>query len=59
VPAVRDRTVELAAAARPQRAPVIEAEEAPAAEPQVSPISAFAPTAYDGRAGLLSGRGLY
>ena len=59
VPAARAGTVELAAAARPQRAPVAEAEEAPEVEPQVSPVSAFAPTAYDARAGLLSGRGLY
>jgi len=60
VPAAPARTVEFAAAARPQRAPVVEAEdEAPAVAPQVSPVSAFAPPAYDGRAGLLSGRGLY
>jgi rare lipoprotein A len=59
VPAVPARTVELAAAARPHAArPVAQIELAPA-EPEVSPVSAFAPARYDGRAGLLSGRGLY
>ena len=41
---------------RPRR-PFAQAE--PAAEPEVSPVSAYAPVRYDGRAGLLSGRGLY
>jgi rare lipoprotein A len=59
VPAAPARTVELAAASRPHPEPAVEADEAPPAEPQVSPVSAFAPTGYDGRAGLLSGRGLY
>jgi len=59
VPAAPARTVELAAAARPQPAPGFEKDELPPAEQAVSPVSAFAPTAYDGRAGLLSGRGLY
>ncbi|HEX5211392.1 MAG TPA: septal ring lytic transglycosylase RlpA family protein [Pseudolabrys sp.] len=59
VPAVPARTVELAAAARPQPAPALEQDELPPAEQAVSPVSAFAPAAYDGRAGLLSGRGLY
>ena len=55
----RARTVELAAASRPQPEPRRRADEAPPAEPQVSPVSAYAPTRYDGRAGLISGRGLY
>ncbi len=38
-------TVELAAASRP--------------EPQVSPVSAYAPVRYDGHVGFMSGRGLY
>jgi peptidoglycan lytic transglycosylase len=38
-------TVELAAATRP--------------EPDVSPVSAYAPVRYDGHAGFMSGRGLY
>ena len=41
------------AAATVARAPL------PAAEPEVSPVSAYAPTRYDGRAGFMSGRGLY
>ena len=45
-------TVELAAATRPQ---VTVHDEAP----QVSPVSAYAPTRYDGSAGFMSGRGLY
>ncbi len=60
VPAVRagrEQTVELAAATRPEssvaRAPL------PDAEPDVSPVSVYAPTRYDSHAGLLSGRGLY
>jgi rare lipoprotein A len=46
------QTVEFAAAARarPPRAD---------AEPQASPISAYAPTRYDGQAGFMGGRGLY
>jgi rare lipoprotein A len=60
VPAVhvaREQTVELAAAARAQ--PPIARALLPAAEPAASPVSAYAPALYDGRAGLLSGRGLY
>jgi hypothetical protein len=57
VPAVRAQTVELAAAARPHAGPAY--AEATAPEPQASPVSAYAPVGYDGRAELLSGRGLY
>ncbi len=59
VPAVPAHTVELAAAARPQAARPFAQAELPPAEPEVSPVSAYAPVRYDGRAGLLSGRGLY
>ena len=60
VPAVVPaHTVELAAAARPQAAPPFAQAERPAVEPEVSPVSAYAPVRYDSRAGLLSGRGLY
>ena len=58
VPAVPARTVELAAASRPQAAPIARAP-LPDAEPEASPVSAYAPARYDGRAGFLSGRGLY
>ena len=47
-------TVELAAARRPQSA-VRRAEAAPA----TSPVSAYAPSRYDGSVGFMSGRGLY
>jgi peptidoglycan lytic transglycosylase len=47
VPAVPSHTIEFAAASRAQ------------AEPEVSPVTAFAPTSSDGRAGFISGRGLY
>ena len=60
VPAVhapRQQTVELAAAARPQ--PPLARDELVDEEPDVSPVSAYAPPSYDSRAGLLSGRGLY
>jgi rare lipoprotein A len=60
VPAVRagrEQTVELAAATRPE--PSMARAPLPDAEPEVSPVSAYAPTRYDSRAGLLSGRGLY
>jgi rare lipoprotein A len=60
VPAVhapREQTVELAAASRPEppygRAPLRDAE------PAASPVSAYAAVRYDGRAGFMSGRGLY
>jgi rare lipoprotein A len=60
VPAVAPaRTVELAAASRPQAAPYVTRAPLPAAEPEASPVSAYAPAHYDGRAGFLSGRGLY
>ena len=55
-------TTELAANARPR--PVAQAQtiartahSAPA--PSTSPVSAYAPTRYDGHAGFMSGRGLY
>jgi rare lipoprotein A len=57
VPAVRAQTVELAATTHPHAGPAY--AEATAPEPQASPVSAYAPVGYDGRAGLLSGRGLY
>jgi peptidoglycan lytic transglycosylase len=59
VPAVPAHTVELAAAARPQAVRPFAQAELPPAEPEVSPVSAYAPARYDGRTGLLSGRGLY
>ena len=59
VPAVPARTVELAAASRPQATPTVTRAPLPAAEPEASPVSAYAPARYDGRAGFLSGRGLY
>ncbi len=59
VPAVPAHTVELAAAARPQATRPFARAELPPAEPEVSPVSAYAPVRYDSRAGLLSGRGLY
>jgi hypothetical protein len=62
-------TTELAASARPRmaeavtRAPLSAPLSAPLAapeEPAVSPVSAYAPARYDGgRAGFMSGRGLY
>ena len=59
VPAAPARTVEFAAASRPQAAPAVARASLPAAEPEASPVSAYAPARYDGRAGFLSGRGLY
>ena len=58
--APRAQTVELAAAARPQ-APRIRRPraDAPPWSLRVSPVSAYAPTRYDGSAGFMSGRGLY
>jgi rare lipoprotein A len=50
-------TTELAAASRPQAVETV--ERRPLAEPAVSPVSAYAPTRYDSRAGFMSGRGLY
>jgi rare lipoprotein A len=59
VPAAPAQTVELAAAARPHAAQPFAQAELPPAENEVSPVSAYAPARYDGRAGFLSGRGLY
>lgn len=52
-------TTELAAAARPVRAEPL--ARPPISEPVLapSPVSAYAPTRYDGHAGFMSGRGLY
>jgi rare lipoprotein A len=52
-------TVELAAAARPHAVETVARAPLPDAEPAVSPVSAYAPTRYDGGAGFMSGRGLY
>ncbi len=57
--ASRAPTTELAAAARPQPVRTVASSELPAAEPEVSPVSAYAPTRYDQPAGFMSGRGLY
>jgi rare lipoprotein A len=62
VPAVRSapaRTVEFAAAARPQASRAVVGGPLPDAEPEVSTVSAYAPAHIDGRAGFMSGRGLY
>jgi rare lipoprotein A len=53
------RTVELAAAARPQAAPPFARALRPAEEPEVSPVSAYAPVRNNAPAGFISGRGLY
>jgi rare lipoprotein A len=60
VPAPPDRPYRLGEGARevPAVAPARTVELA-AAEPEASPVSAYAPARYDGRAGFLSGRGLY
>jgi rare lipoprotein A len=56
LPAVDAPTTELAAAARPRMNDMVRREpEIPAP----SPVSAYAPKAYDIRAGFISGRGLY
>jgi len=56
-------TTELAAATRPLTAPsqrqAIARAPISAPVPTVSPVSAYAPTRYDGHAGFISGRGLY
>ena len=57
--APRAPTMELAAAARPHAVQIVDRAPLPAAEPAVSPVSAYAPTRYDGEAGFMSGRGLY
>ena len=49
-------TVELAAASR---SPAVTRASLPDAEPEASPVSAYAPVRYDARAGFMSGRGLY
>jgi rare lipoprotein A len=59
VPAVQAPTTELAAAARPRAAAPVMREPLADAEPVVSPVSAYVPNRYDGRAGFMSGRGLY
>jgi hypothetical protein len=51
--ALRAPTTEFAAAARPN--PAVTADP----EPEVSPVSAYAPTRYDQAPGFMSGRGLY
>ena len=53
------RTVELAAASRPQGAPAFARAPLASAEPEASPVSAYAPVRYDARTGFMSGRGLY
>jgi rare lipoprotein A len=52
-------TTELAAAARPQAFEAVTRRALVPAEPAVSPVSAYAPSRYDGQAGFMSGRGLY
>jgi rare lipoprotein A len=58
-PQPRPQTTELAAAARPHALPTVTRAPLPQAEPAVSPVSAYAPTRYDGHTGFMSGRGLY
>jgi rare lipoprotein A len=55
--AVPSHTVELAAASHPQAEPSFAREAA--AEPEISPVSAYAPVGSDVRTGFMSGRGLY
>lgn len=55
--ATLSHTVELAAASRLQAEPSFARETA--AEPEISPVSAYAPVRSDVRAGFMSGRGLY
>jgi hypothetical protein len=52
-------TVELAAVSRPHPGETAMRRTVTPAEPAVSPVSAYAPTRYDGQAGFMSGRGLY
>ncbi|MGH6665488.1 MAG: septal ring lytic transglycosylase RlpA family protein [Pseudolabrys sp.] len=60
VPAVasRPRAIEVAAA-RPQVAAPFARQPLPEAEPEVTPVSAYAPVRNEGPAGFMSGRGLY
>ena len=58
-PQLRPQTTELAAAARPHALATVTRAPLPEVEPAVSPVSAYAPTRYDGHAGFMSGRGLY
>jgi rare lipoprotein A len=58
-PAMEAPTTDLAAAARSRAPASVTREPLPAAGPAASPVSAYAPTRYDGRTSLLSGRGLY
>jgi len=58
-PAMEAPTTDLAAAARSRAPASVTREPLPAAGPTASPVSAYAPTRYDGRTSLLSGRGLY
>ncbi len=51
-------TIELAAV-RPQAAQAFARTTDSAHAPSTSPVSAYAPTRYDGHAGFMSGRGLY
>jgi hypothetical protein len=53
------RTVELAAASRPQAAPPFARAPQPAEEVEVSPVSAYAPVGNNAPAGFMTGRGLY
>lgn len=57
--APRAPTTELAAASRPQSTEAVTRGSLDAAVPEVSPVSAYAPTRYDQPAGFMSGRGLY
>jgi rare lipoprotein A len=57
--AARAPTMELAAAAHPHAVQTVDRAPLPAAEPAGSPVSAYAPTRYDGAAEFMSGRGLY
>ena len=59
VPSVPPQTTELAAAARPRGTGPVMAAPIAAAEPVASPVSAYAPTRYNGRTDFMGGRGLY
>jgi len=53
------QTYRQVAQAAPRHQPTVELAAATRPEPQVSPVSAYAPVRYDGHAGFMSGRGLY